>query len=101
MDTDQAARAFLAKVHDLVGDYISGAAPAGPLPSAIRRMWAQERARRATMGLDTSTVRRVALRQFDDIDLSWPAEKPPDVRTLQGALKEVVQLCDEPRQGAN
>jgi hypothetical protein len=96
MDREEAARAFLAKIHDLVSDYISGNAPAGPLPSAIRRMWAAERARRAAAGLDTGTIRLFALRQFADIDMSWPIEKPPSVRTLQGALKEVVELCDDP-----
>ncbi|MCA0201894.1 MAG: hypothetical protein LCH56_13840 [Proteobacteria bacterium] len=98
MDRDEAARAFLAKIHSLVSDYISGTAPAGPLPSAIRRIWSEERVRRAASGLDTGTIRLFALRQYADIDLSWPIEKPPSVQTLQGALKEVVELCDDPRR---
>jgi hypothetical protein len=101
MDRDEAARAFLARIHDLVSDYISGNAPAGPLPRAIRRVWAEESIRRNPAGLDTSAIRLFALRQFADIDLSWPAEKPPSVQTLQGALKQVVELCNEPRAGAS
>ncbi|MGE3474821.1 MAG: hypothetical protein AB7H70_03340 [Rhodospirillaceae bacterium] len=96
MDRDEAARAFLAKIHNLVSDYISGTAPAGPLPSAIRRIWSEERVQRAATGLDTGTIRLFALRQYADIDMSWPIEKPPSVQTLQGALKEVVELCDDP-----
>ncbi|MGE4064423.1 MAG: hypothetical protein AB7E79_13735 [Rhodospirillaceae bacterium] len=101
MDRDEAARAFLAKIHGLVSDYTSGNAPAGPLRSAIRRMWAEERVRRAATGLDTGTIRLFALRQYADIDLSWPVEKPPSVQTLQGALKEILELCDDSRSGAN
>ncbi|MCC6912664.1 MAG: hypothetical protein IT566_03085 [Rhodospirillaceae bacterium] len=96
MDRDEAARAFLAKIHNLVSDYISGTAPAGPLPGAIRRIWSEERVRRAATGLDTGTIRLFALRQYADIDMSWPIEKPPSVQTLQGALKEIVELCDDP-----
>jgi len=101
MDRDEAARAFLAKIHSLVSDYHSGAAPAGPLPAAIRRMWAEERIRRAASGLDSGTIRTFAQRQYRDIDLSWPVEKPPSVQLLQGALREVVSLCDDPRGGTN
>lgn len=99
MDRDEAATAFMAKIHSLVSDYIGGTAPAGPLPSAIRRIWAEERVRRAASGLDTGTIRTFAARQSSDIDLSWPVEKPPSVQLLQGALKEVVSLCDDPRGG--
>lgn len=101
MDREEAARAFLAKIHNLVSDYVGGNAPAGPLPSAIRRVWAEERVRRAANGLDTGTIRAFALRQFADIDMSWPIEKPPSVQTLQGALREIVELCDDPRSGIN
>ena len=101
MDRDEAAAAFLARIHSLVTDYLSGTAPAGPLPMAIRRMWAEERVRRAATGLDTGTIRKFATRQYADIDLSWPIEKPPSVQMLQGALKEVVNLCDDPRAGVN
>src|SRR5262245_53153517 len=101
MDRDDAARAFLAKIHSLVSDYTNGNAPAGPLRTAIRRIWADERVRRAATGLDTGTIRLFALRQFADIDLSWPVEKPPSVQTLQGALKQIVELCDDPRAGIN
>lgn len=96
MDRDEAARAFLAKIHSLVSDYINGTAPAGPLPNAIRRVWSEERVVRAATGLDAGTIRQFALRQYADIDMSWPIEKPPSVQTLQGALKEVVELCDDP-----
>ncbi len=96
MDRDEAAQAFLAKIHGLVSDYISGTAPAGPLPNAIRRIWSEERVQRAASGLDTGTIRQFAQRQYADIDLSWPVEKPPSVKTLQGALREVVELCDDP-----
>lgn len=96
MDRDEAARAFLAKIHSLVSDYIGGTAPAGPLSAAIRRIWSEERVRRAATGLDTGTIRLFALRQYADIDMSWPIEKPPSVQTLQGALKAVVELCDDP-----
>jgi hypothetical protein len=96
MDRDEAARAFLAKIHSLVSDYIGGTAPAGPLPSAIRRIWSEERVLRAATGLDTGAIRLFALRQYADIDLSWPVEKPPSVQTLQGALKEIVELCNDP-----
>ena len=101
MDRNEAAAAFLAKIHSLVSDYVDGTAPAGPLPHAIRRMWADERVRRAASGLDTGTIRSFASRQSTDIDMSWPVEKPPSVRILQGALKEVLALCDDPRSGAN
>ncbi len=96
MDRNEAAQAFLVKIHGLVTDYISGTAPAGPLPLAIRRIWAEERARRAAGSLDAGAIRQYAQRQYADIDMSWPIEKPPSVQVLQGALKEVVSLCDEP-----
>lgn len=101
MDRDEEARAFLAKIHSLVTDYHSGNAPAGPLPHAIRRIWLEERVRRAATGLDSGTIRKFAQRQYTDIDISWPVEKPPSVQLLQGALKEVVELCDDPRAGTN
>ena len=99
MDRNEAATAFLAKIHSLVSDYVGGTAPAGPLPHAIRRMWADERVRRAATGLDTGTIRSFASRQATDIDMSWPIDKPPSVQVLQGALREVVALCDDPRGG--
>jgi len=99
MDRNEAATAFLAKIHNLVSDYVDGTAPAGPLPLAIRRIWADERVRRAA-GLDTFTIRSFAARQAADIDMSWPIDKPPSVMVLQGALREVVALCDDPRSGS-
>lgn len=98
MERDETARAFLAKIHNLVTDYQTGNAPAGPLPLAVRRIWAEERARRADDGLDTEAIRDFAARQYADIDMSWPIDKPPSVRMLQGALAEVVNLCDAPAQ---
>jgi hypothetical protein len=95
MDRNEAATAFLAKIHSLVSDYVDGTAPAGPLPLAIRRMWADERVRRAA-GLDTGTIRSFASRQATDIDMSWPIDKPPSVQVLQRALREVVALCEAP-----
>lgn len=97
MDRNEAATAFLARIHSLVTDYVDGTAPAGPLPKAIRRIWAEERIRRAATGLDTGTIRTFAARQSTDIDMSWPVDKPPSVMVLQGALREVVALCDDPR----
>lgn len=99
MDRDEAARAFLARIHSLVSDYHGGTAPAGPLPHAIRRIWAEERVKRAASGLDSGTIRKFAQRQYTDIDISWPVEKPPSVLMLQGALKEVVELCNDPKAG--
>ncbi len=96
MERDEAARAFLAKIHSLVTDYQTGNAPAGPLSFAVRRIWAEERERRAGGPLDTGILRAFAARQYADIDMSWPIDKPPSVRMLQGALEEVVTLCDAP-----
>jgi hypothetical protein len=95
MNRDEAARQFLTKVKTLVADYHKAAQSGASLGDAIREIWTEERKRGFTdgIGFDRFVIRAQADEECHEIERSWPVEKPPSVRMLYAALREVVDLC--------
>ncbi len=96
MNRDEAARLFLTKVKTLVADYHKAAQSGGSLADAVREIWTEERKRGVVdgPGFDRFAIRAQADEECHEIERSWPVEKPPSVRILYAALREVVELCD-------
>ena len=95
MTRDEAARQFLTKVKTLVADYHKAAQSGGSLADAVREILTEERKRGYGdgIGFDRFAVRDHADEECQEIERSWPVEKPPSVRMLYAALREVVELC--------